>query len=105
MKIFSFILLIVLFPVNAATVKNIEIKNSFINNFERVKLSKDEIRLIARKQSLVIGTWTPEISPVVYDSVDHYYRGINADYLALMQKSLGVKITITLYSSEAEALE
>lgn len=105
MKIFAFILLIVLFPVNAATVKNIEIKNSFINNFERVKLSKDEIRLIARKQSLVIGTWTPEISPVVYDSVDHYYRGINADYLALMQKSLGVKITITLYSSEAEALE
>lgn len=105
MRVLTFLLLILFFPVNAATVKNIEIKNSFVNNFEKVKLSKDETRWMAQKKSLVIGTWLPEISPVVYNSVDHYYRGINADYLALMQKSLGVKITITQYKNEKEALD
>ncbi|CDL42023.1 Hybrid sensory histidine kinase in two-component regulatory system with EvgA [Citrobacter freundii] len=35
---------------------------------------------------MVVGTWLPEVSPIVYQNSGEYYRGVNADYLALMQK-------------------
>lgn len=44
------------------------------------------------------------MTPIVYDSDEESYQGINADYLALMAHSLGLKVVIRQYDTEQQAL-
>ena len=46
----------------------------------------------------------PERTPIVYDGDEKSYQGINADYLALMAHSLGLKVIIRQYDTEQQAL-
>ncbi|MBD3708628.1 hypothetical protein IE987_26615 [Klebsiella pneumoniae] len=48
--------------------------------------------------------WLPERTPIVYDGDEKSYQGINADYLALMAHSLGLKVIIRQYDTEQQAL-
>lgn len=44
------------------------------------------------------------MTPIVYDGDEKAYQGINADYLALMKHSLGLKVIIRQYDTEQQAL-
>jgi two-component system sensor histidine kinase EvgS len=44
------------------------------------------------------------MTPIVYDGDEKSYQGINADYLALMAHSLGLKVIIRQYDTEQQAL-
>ncbi|HEY3592088.1 MAG TPA: transporter substrate-binding domain-containing protein [Buttiauxella sp.] len=82
----------------------IELKSNYQPSVLNIPLSSEESRWLARKDTLTMGTWLPEISPIDYESGGEYYQGVNADYLALLQKNLNIKIAIKQYDSEQEAL-
>lgn len=104
-----FIFLTVFFCFNcsvmASPARQLELKSNYPASVQKMDLSHEEIRFLTRKTRLVVGTWLPEISPIVYESRQADYRGVNADYLALLQKSLNIKITIKQYGNEHDALD
>ena len=63
-----------------------------------IPLSVKEKAWLAGQPTLTIGTWLPEMTPIVYDGDEKSYQGINADYLALM------KVIIRQYDTEQQAL-
>ncbi len=69
-----------------------------------IPLSVKEKAWLAGQPTLTIGTWLPEMTPIVYDGDEKSYQGINADYLALMKHSLGLKVIIRQYDTEQQAL-
>jgi two-component system sensor histidine kinase EvgS len=82
----------------------IELKSNYQPAALEIPLSSEESRWLARKYTLTVGTWLPEVSPIDYESGGEHYQGVNADYLALMQKNLRIKIAIKQYDNEQEAL-
>ncbi|TNV14023.1 transporter substrate-binding domain-containing protein [Buttiauxella sp. B2] len=82
----------------------IELKSNYQPSSLDIPLSSEELRWLARKSTLTVGTWLPEISPIDYESGGEHYQGVNADYLALLQKNLNIKIAIKQYDNEQEAL-
>lgn len=82
----------------------IELKSNYQPSALDIRLSADESRWLARNNTLTVGTWLPEVSPIDYESGGEHYQGVNADYLALLQKNLNVKVAIKQYDSEKEAL-
>jgi two-component system sensor histidine kinase EvgS len=92
-----------IFSVSGAS-QLIELKSNYQPSVLNISLSSEESRWLARKDTLTMGTWLPEISPIDYESGGEYYQGVNADYLALLQKNLNIKIAIKQYDSEQEAL-
>ena len=69
-----------------------------------IPLSGKEKAWLAAQPTLTVGTWLPERTPIVYDGDEKSYQGINADYLALMKHSLGLKVIIRQYDTEQQAL-
>ncbi|MCP5865281.1 transporter substrate-binding domain-containing protein, partial [Klebsiella pneumoniae] len=69
-----------------------------------IPLNDTEKVWLAARPTLTVGTWLPEMTPIVYDSDEESYQGINADYLALMAHSLGLKVVIRQYDTEQQAL-
>lgn len=69
-----------------------------------IPLSGKEKAWLAAQPTLTVGTWLPERTPIVYDGDEKSYQGINADYLALMAHSLGLKVIIRQYDTEQQAL-
>lgn len=92
-----------IFSVPAAT-HSIELKSNYHPAQLDVRLNAEETRWLAYKTTLTIGTWLPEVSPIDYESGGELYQGVNADYLALLQKNINTKIAIKQYDNEKEAL-
>ncbi len=69
-----------------------------------IPLSGKEKAWLAAQPTATVGTWLPERTPIVYDGDEKSYQGINADYLALMAHSLGLKVIIRQYDTEQQAL-
>ncbi|MEG1120696.1 MAG: transporter substrate-binding domain-containing protein [Citrobacter sp.] len=90
--------------VGASSAQQLELKSNYNTPVQNSNLTSEEINWLMHKKTLVVGTWLPEVSPIVYQHSNEYYRGVNADYLALMQKSLNVKVTIKQYDNEEQAL-
>ncbi|WP_374708451.1 response regulator [Buttiauxella selenatireducens] len=82
----------------------IELKSNYQPAVLDIRLSPEERFWLEHKKNLTVGTWLPEVSPIDYESTGGIYQGVNADYLALMQKNLHIKIIIKQYDSEKEAL-
>lgn len=103
-----FIFLMVIFTIGLSTgvssARQVELKSNYNTAVQNISLNKEETNWLAHKKTLVVGTWLPEVSPIVYQNSGENYRGVNADYLALMQKSLKVKIVIKQYDNEQQAL-
>lgn len=90
--------------VGVSSAQQLELKSNYNTPVQNSNLTSEEIDWLAHKKTLVVGTWLPEVSPIVYQNSNEYYRGVNADYLALMQKSLNVKVIIKQYDNEEQAL-
>lgn len=103
-----FIFLMVIFTIGLSTgvssARQVELKSNYNTAVQNISLNREETNWLAHKKTLVVGTWLPEVSPIVYQNSGENYRGVNADYLALMQKSLKVKIVIKQYDNEQQAL-
>lgn len=103
-----FIFLMVIFTIGLSTgvssARQVELKSNYNTSVQNISLNREETNWLAHKKTLVVGTWLPEVSPIVYQNSGEYYRGVNADYLALMQKNLNLKIIIKQYDNEQEAL-
>ncbi|TDN49340.1 amino acid-binding domain sensor hybrid histidine kinase [Buttiauxella sp. JUb87] len=82
----------------------IELKSNYQPAVLDIRLSTEDRLWLERKKTLTVGTWLPEVSPIDYESTGGIYQGVNADYLALLQKNLHIKIIIKQYDSEKEAL-
>lgn len=67
-------------------------------------LNHYDLLWLAAKRSLTIGVYGPETPPLSMNSSTGRYRGMNADYLRLLENSLQVNVVIKLYSDEAQAL-
>lgn len=70
-----------------------------------VDLSEDDKRLLRQKKILRIAVYQPEVSPLVQSTITGRYRGMNADYLALIQHSLNTRLRVMAYRNRAAAVE
>lgn len=84
----------------AYAMKQLELKSHSHIAAIDIPLSGKEKAWLAAQPTLTVGTWLPERTPIVYDGDEKSYQGINADYLALMAHSLGLKVIIRQYDTE-----
>lgn len=89
---------------DVSSARQVELKSNYNTAVQNISFNREETNWLAHKKTLAVGTWLPEVSPIVYQNSGENYRGVNADYLALMQKSLNVKILIKQYDNEQQAL-
>lgn len=108
MQVRSLIYLIIMFFLSSfssfGATQVIELKSNYQPAVLDIHLNAQDRLWLERKKTLTVGTWLPEVSPIDYESAGGIYQGVNADYLALMQKNLHIKIAIKQYDSEKEAL-
>lgn len=88
----------------AYAMKQLELKSHSHIAAIDIPLTGKEKAWLAAQPTLTVGTWLPERTPIVYDGDEKSYQGINADYLALMAHSLGLKVIIRQYDTEQQAL-
>lgn len=69
-----------------------------------IKLSNDDLLWLAKKSKLTVAVYPPELPPLAFNSLTGRYRGMNADYLILLQKALNTNIEVKLYSDLPQAL-
>lgn len=102
-----FIFLMVIFTIGFSTgvssARQVELKSNYNTSVQHIGLNSEETNWLAHKN---LGCWhlVTGSLPIVYQNSGEYYRGVNADYLALMQKNLNIKIVIKQYDNEQEAL-
>ncbi|HDC4393627.1 TPA: transporter substrate-binding domain-containing protein [Enterobacter cloacae] len=70
-----------------------------------VYLSEDDKRWLLQKKILKIGVYEPSQPPLVQTTLTGRYRGMNADYLALIQHSLNTRLRVMAYRDLAGAVE
>lgn len=69
-----------------------------------IKLNNDDLIWLAKKNKLTVAVYPPEYPPLAFTSLTGRYRGINADYLTLLQKALNTNIDIKRYPDQQAAL-
>ena len=70
-----------------------------------VYLSEDDKRWLQQKKILRVGVYEPGQPPLVLTTLTGRYRGMNADYLALIQHSLNTRISVMVFPGQADAVE
>ena len=68
------------------------------------RLSGDDWAWLGRKRELVLGTATPDFPPFDITTSGRDYEGITADYMAILGKMLGVKVSVRQYPTRTAAL-
>lgn len=103
----SFILSLYFSAVYAKQNEPIELELSGINYISpmEVYLSEDNKRWLQQKKIIKVAVYGPSQPPLVLSTLTGRYRGMNADYLALVQKSLNTHIIIMAYLRQPDALE
>ncbi|VXD08689.1 hybrid sensory histidine kinase in two-component regulatory system with EvgA [Enterobacterales bacterium 8AC] len=107
MRIVTILLLLFSITSTAATsVAPIALDLSGYNHIPAVSvyLSQDDTQWLKQKKVIRVAVIPPDNPPLTLNSVTGRYRGINADYLVLMQRSLNVPIEVLRFTSEAEAI-
>lgn len=70
-----------------------------------VYLSEDDKQWLQQKKILRVAVYGPGQPPLVLTTLTGRYRGMNADYLALIQHSLHTRISVMAYPGQANAIE
>ena len=68
-------------------------------------LTDEQNRWLRQKKTLRVAIFPPDIPPLVLNTVSGRYRGMNADYLALMQRSLNINLEVWRYQNDAQAMD
>lgn len=100
------ILLSVLFPARAATPQPeaLTLASDYDVYTPALPLNHYDLLWLAAKRSLTIGVYGIETPPLNMNTSTGRYRGMNADYLLLLEKSLQVTLSLKHYANEATAL-
>ncbi|CNG74193.1 putative virulence sensor protein [Yersinia intermedia] len=69
-----------------------------------IRLSNDDLLWLAKKSKLTVAVYPPELPPLAFNSLTGRYRGMNADYLGLLQKTLNTNIEVKRYPDLEQAL-
>lgn len=69
------------------------------------QLTEDEKHWLENQKSLYIGVYPQMISSTVQTIFFGQYSGVNADYLAIIQRSLGINIKVINYESKEKAIQ
>ncbi|MGY5368952.1 response regulator [Enterobacter oligotrophicus] len=69
-----------------------------------VYLSDDDRRWLKQKKTLKVAVYQPAQPPLVQTTLTGRYRGMNADYLALIQHSLNIRVSVTAWPNKASAI-
>ena len=100
-----FILLLVLCPAQAATTEPITL--TLASDYQvftpALPLSHYDMLWLAAKKTLTVAVYGIEEPPLSLNSVADRYRGMNADYLLLLEDSLKIKVVIQHYVDKAHA--
>nr|WP_318382404.1 transporter substrate-binding domain-containing protein [uncultured Enterobacter sp.] len=67
-------------------------------------ISDDDARWLRQKKNLTVAVYPAEPSPLVQSTLTGRYRGMNADYLALIQHTLTTRISVMRYADRAQAV-
>lgn len=70
-----------------------------------VYLSEDDKRWLQQKKTLRVAVYQPGVPPLVQTTLTGRYRGMNADYLTLLQHALNTRISVMAYQNRAAAIE
>ncbi|MFC0226889.1 response regulator [Serratia aquatilis] len=102
------IVLLILFSIKttaASSMAPISLDLSGYNHIPAVSvyLSEDDTKWLKQKKKIRIAVTLPDSPPLSLNSVTGRYRGINADYLVLMQRSLNVPIEVIRFANKGEA--
>lgn len=69
-----------------------------------MSFSHDDLQWLAQKHSLTVAVYGLEFPPLSINSATGRYRGMNADYLALLGKALHTNVIVKLYVDQQQAL-
>ncbi|MBP1005310.1 transporter substrate-binding domain-containing protein, partial [Serratia fonticola] len=69
-----------------------------------IYLGHDDFIWLAQKHSLTVAVYGVEYQPLSMNNVTGRYWGMNADYLALLGKTLNIIVNVKLYADEQQAL-
>ncbi|HFT1963449.1 TPA: transporter substrate-binding domain-containing protein [Enterobacter ludwigii] len=106
--IIVFIFLSIFFrTVYANQSEPIELELSGINYISpmTVYLSEDNKHWLQQKKNLKVAVYGPSQPPLVLSTLTGRYRGMNADYLAFIQKSLNTRLIVMAYPRQPDALD
>ena len=99
------ILLLVLCPAQAATTEPITL--TLASDYQvftpALPLSHYDMLWLAAKKTLTVAVYSIEEPPLSLNSAADRYRGMNADYLLLLEDSLKIKVVIKHYVDRAHA--
>ncbi|WP_431223558.1 transporter substrate-binding domain-containing protein [Serratia sp. L9] len=69
-----------------------------------VQLNHDDEQWLKQKGKITVAVIPPDTPPLTLNTVTNRYRGMNADYLALMQRSLNVPVSVVHFPDEPTAI-
>ncbi|MCB5306959.1 response regulator [Yersinia massiliensis] len=101
---FSLMMLMPLAYADPVTPIALELAGHTEADLPTIKLSNDELLWLAKKNKLTVAVYPPEYPPLAFSSLTGRYRGMNADYLALLQRSLNTDIEVKRYPDQQQAL-
>lgn len=70
-----------------------------------VPLNDEDALWLVHKRTISIAIYGPELPPLSISDITGRYRGMNADYLQLMKKALGVTLAVKSYPDRQRAVE
>lgn len=101
-----FLLLAVVCPLRAATPEPVTL--TLASDYQvftpALPLSHLDLLWLAAKRTLTIGVYGTETPPLSMNTSTGRYRGMNADYLLLLENSLQVRVVIKHYADQGRAL-
>lgn len=100
------VLLFLMLPARAVTNEPITLAlaSNHLVTPPALSLSHDDLLWLAQKHTLIVAVYGLEFPPLSINSATGRYRGMNADYLALLGKALHTNVIVKLYVDEQQAL-
>ncbi|MGU3414167.1 response regulator [Enterobacteriaceae bacterium C34A] len=100
------LLLFVIFPSFAQDDSPVSLELSANHRFAPVPvyISPDDKLWLKQKKTVRVAVYPSGLSPLMQDTLSGRYRGMNADYLALIERSLNTHIEVMKYAGEQDAL-
>lgn len=103
---FWLVLLLLMLPAQA--VSNVPIVLALASNHPAtppvIPFSHDDLLWLTQKRSLNVAVYGIESPPLSMNSATGRYRGMNADYLALLGKALHIDVIVKLYDDKQQAV-
>ncbi|MBC3252451.1 transporter substrate-binding domain-containing protein [Serratia fonticola] len=85
--------------VNSAHASNLVLPEHSDYAANTVKLTKADQRWLAKKGVLTVGLYGPLHPPLAFADNANILRGINAEYLSLLEQNLKIEVTIKVFDS------